>query len=273
MEPDHKKDRIMPTIYIPHGGGPCFFMDWDPKDTWNGMASWLSGVSATLPRKPRAILVISAHWEEAQPTINSCARPNLLFDYYGFPPHTYELTYPVSGAPELAEQTAELFSSATSGMEISINDKRGLDHGVFIPLKVMFPEADIPVLQISLKAGLDAAEHIAIGRVLAPLRRQDVLILGSGMSYHNLSRFGNGRGRKEAQDFDDWLNNICSLEGQERSTKLSRWESAPSARLAHPREEHLIPLMVTCGAAENDKAKRVYHELVMGLAISAFQFG
>src|SRR5205823_2443749 len=161
-------------LYIPHGGGPCFFMEWTmgPPDTWDRMAAWLRRIAGTLPEKPKALLVVSAHWEEEVPTVTTSPAPALLFDYYGFPKSTYELTWPAPGSPDLAKRVRDLLGGA--GIESRADDARGFDHGVFVPLKVAFPEANIPTVQLSLRAGLDPAEHIAIGRALAPLRDEGV---------------------------------------------------------------------------------------------------
>jgi aromatic ring-opening dioxygenase catalytic subunit (LigB family) len=263
----------LPTLYLPHGGGPCFFMDWTmgPPDTWDSTAAWLRGIAASLPEKPRALLVVSAHWEEAVPTVTSSAAPPLLYDYYGFPPHTYQLTWPARGAPELSSRVRHLL--AGSGFESGEDAQRGFDHGVFIPLKVAYPEAHIPTVQLSLRAGLDAEEHLAIGRALAPLRDEGVLILGSGMSYHNMRGFGSAPGREHSVHFDAWLRDVTSQEARERDVALSSWTKAPSARQSHPREEHLLPLMVTAGAAGADRGKAVFGDEVLGVAVSAIQFG
>ncbi len=263
-----------PTLFIPHGGGPCFFMD-PPQAAphlWDRMAEYLRGIAASLPQRPRALLVISGHWEAPRPTVNTAAHPTLLFDYYGFPEHTYRLTYPVAGAPDLAAEVRRLLAAA--GIATAEDGTRGLDHGVFIPLKVAFPDADIPVLQLSLQQGLDPQAHLAIGRALAPLRDQDVLIIGSGMSYHNLRLLFSGRGNAEAQAFDDWLVAAATAPDPERRDALLReWETAPFARVCHPEEEHLIPLMVAAGAAGADVGRHVYGEHLAGKALSAFRFG
>ena len=183
-------------MYIPHGGGPCFFMKWTrgPEDVWDKMAASLRALGDSLPERPKALLVVSAHWEEEEPTVLSQPNPALLYDYYGFPPHTYELKWPAPGSPELAGRVRELLDGA--GMPSRSNSERGFDHGVFIPLLLAFPKADIPTVQLSLRAGLDAKEHLAIGRALAPLRDEGVLIIGSGMSYHNMRNFSSGRTAK-----------------------------------------------------------------------------
>ena len=188
-------DTRQPTLFIPHGGGPCFFMDPPPNDphAWDAMAAYLRGIAASLPAKPRAILVISAHWETPRPTVMTAAHPPMLFDYYGFPEHTYKLEYPAPGSPELASRVRALLADA--GIASDADDARGYDHGVFVPFLLMFPDADIPIVQLSLRGDLDPAAHIAIGRALAPLRDEGVLIVGSGMSYHNLRRFWSTRVR------------------------------------------------------------------------------
>src|SRR5262249_46237561 len=152
----------MPTLYLPHGGGPCFFMEWTmgPPHMWDRMAAWLKTISSLPPRAPRALLVISAHWEEAVPTVLSGAAPDLLFDYYGFPPLTYALRWPAAGDPELAAQVRSLLNAR--GMQSASDAARGFDHGVFIPLLLGYPDAGVPTVQLSLRTGLDPAEHIAI---------------------------------------------------------------------------------------------------------------
>ncbi len=264
----------MPTLFIAHGGGPCFFMEWKmgPRDTWDGMAAWLKQLASTIGQKPRALVVISAHWEEQEFTINTGAHPTLLYDYYGFPPETYKIEYKAPGSPEVAARVAELL--AASGIKSVANSVRGLDHGVFIPLKLVFPEADIPIVQVSMRRGLYAKDHLALGRALAPLRSEGVLIIGSGMSYHNLNNFGRTGGEKDAIAFDGWLQNVvCQSDSAKRSDDLSNWSGAPSARGAHPKEDHLIPLMVAAGAGEGEVGKTIYSEHVMGVPLSAFQFG
>lgn len=263
-----------PTLFIPHGGGPCFFMDPPPSAPmlWKRMEAYLRGIPASLPARPRALLVVSGHWEAPRPTVNTAAHPALLFDYYGFPEHTYRLTYPAPGAPELAAQVRRLLEAA--GIATGEEAARGFDHGVFVPLKVAFPDADIPILQLSLQQGLDPAVHLAVGRALASLRDEGVLIVGSGMSYHNLRLLFSGRGNEESVAFDDWLVAAATdPDPQRRDAQLTAWESAPNARQCHPEEEHLIPLMVAAGAAGADVGAHVYGERLAGKALSAFRFG
>lgn len=263
----------MPTLYIPHGGGPCFFMDWTmgPPDTWDAMAAWLRGLNATLPSTPKALLVVSAHWETQAPTVLTSAAPPLYFDYYGFPKHTYELTWPAPGAPELASRVRSLLEER--GIPSAEDPERGFDHGVFVPLKLAYPNAQVPTLALSLRASLDPAEHLEVGRALASLRDEGVLIIGSGMSYHNMRGFMSGSGRAASEAFDGWLTRVVSDVPSRRDEALIDWGTAPSARASHPREEHLLPLMVAAGAAGDDRGACVFRGDVMNVFVSAIRFG
>ena len=266
--------QLFPTIYIPHGGGPCFFMDWTmgPADTWDKMETWLRGLADSIGARPSQIVVCSAHWEGEQILINSNPEPALIYDYNGFPPHTYELEYPAQGSPALAKQIQSLFDDAN--INACLDAEHGLDHGTFIPFKLIYPDADIPIVQISLRSDLDPAHHIAVGRALAPLREQGTLILGSGMSYHNMQALMTpGKNKLDAQQFDSWLRDTCSNKGREREQLLCHWQSAPAARQAHPREEHLLPLMVVAGAAADDPGVAIFQDQVLGAQVSAIQFG
>ena len=267
----------MPSLYIPHGGGPCFFMDTPPglpRDLWDRMAAYLRGIDASLGVRPKAVLVISGHWETERPTVNTSPRPPLLFDYYGFPEHTYRLTYPVAGSPAVARRVREVLS--TAGSPCDEEPERGVDHGVFIPFKLIYPDADVPIVQLSLNRNLDASTHLNLGRALAPLRDEGVLIVGSGMSYHNLRDLfsPDPRAMSAAAEFDAWLNEaVTESDPAARDRKLAAWHQAPGARAAHPRPEHLIPLMVAAGAAGEDPGRRTYNQPLLGKPISGFQFG
>ena len=270
---DEPSPARMPALFIPHGAGPCFFMDWEPRDAWDRMAAYLRGIPAELPCTPRAIVVISAHWLEHDVAVTSGAQPGLIYDYTGFPPQTYALRYPAPGEPALAARLAALLRDA--GIRASTNATRGFDHGVFIPLLLMFPEARIPVVQLSLKASLDPAAHLAIGQALQPLRDDRVLIVGSGMSFHNMRGYGDPRFAPVSDDFDRWLTEAVEAEPATRERMLTGWEAAPAARLCHPprAEEHLIPLMVAAGAAGPDPGAKVFSDRVMQTTLSAFRFG
>jgi len=262
-----------PALYIPHGGGPCFFMDWTlgPKNTWDKMEDWLKNLSSSFDR-PDAIIVVSAHWEtDNQIYVSSLSKPDLIYDYYGFPEHTYALTYPAAGSPELAAQIVAQLTR--ENIKCHVDTRRGFDHGVFIPFKLIYPDADIPIVQLSLHADLDPAFHRRVGQTLSSFRDQNVLIAGSGMSYHNLKKMMRGKGAEtESQVFDDWLTSTCQLEEKERNARLINWASAPYAMAAHPKAEHLLPLMVIAGTS-TEKGERVFSDQVMGAWVSAFRFG
>ena len=250
--------KRQPAIFLLHGGGPCFFMDW----------SW--GLADTLPELPRAMAVVSGHWEEPAFTASTVVQPKLIFDYSGFPEHTYQLTWPAPGEPELAARVAGLLGKA--GLPAGLSASRGFDHGVFVPLKVAFPEAQIPVVTVSLAGSLDPALHLAAGRALAPLRDEGVLIVASGMSFHNLRGYFMPETPACARAFDTWLTNAVESAAPARDALLTGWREAPFAAYSHPREEHLIPLMVAAGAGGEAPGKRIFGDEPMGAAISAYRF-
>lgn len=233
------------------------------------MAAFLRALPATLPETPAAILIVSGHWETAGFALTGGERPPLLFDYYGFPPHTYQLRYDAPGSPALAASIVERLRAA--GFTAATDGSRGYDHGVFVPLKVAFPDATIPVIELSLDRGLDAALHLAVGKALAPLREQNVLLIGAGMSVHNLRALGDPRITRPAMEFDAWLNDAACADAPARSAALSRWHEAPNARICHPRHEHLLPLMVAAGSSRNP-GRRVFREMVLGTPIAGFRF-
>ncbi len=261
-----------PVIFLPHGGGPCFFMDWTmgPADTWNATQHFLESIASSLPAKPKALLVISGHWEERAFTVSTAAAPQLIYDYSGFPAHTYQLTWPAPGDPALAARVSGLLRDA--GLPSATDPTRGYDHGVFVPLKVAFPQAQIPVVTLSLDHSLDPALHIAAGRALASLRDEGVVIIGSGMSFHNLRGYSRPETPERARAFDTWLTSAVESPASERDALLSKWREAPFAAYAHPREEHLIPLMVAVGAGAEGAGKRIFSDEPMGARISAHRF-
>lgn len=263
----------LPTLFIPHGGGPCFFMEWSPREAWDKMAAYLRGIADTLPQRPKAILLVSAHWLEGEVTVTSGAAPDLIYDYYGFPPHTYELRYPAPGEPALAQRVLDLLAQAK--VPARADARRGFDHGVFIPLLLMYPNADVPVVQLSLDASLDPAAHVNVGQALQALRDEGVLIVGSGMSFHNMRGYGDPRFGPVSDAFDAWLTEAVQATPAARNQALADWETAPGARLCHPprAEEHLLPLMVSAGAAGESVGHKVFSDRVMETTLSAFQFG
>jgi aromatic ring-opening dioxygenase catalytic subunit (LigB family) len=261
----------LPTFFISHGGGPWPWMKDSMQGRYDQLAAALQRMPDLVGTKPKAVLMISAHWEEDAFTVMAHPNPPMVYDYYGFPEYTYQIKYAAPGAPALAERVRTLLSGA--GIESRVDPARGFDHGMYAPMAVIYPNADMPTVQLSLKRGLDPAGHVAMGRAIAPLRDDGVLIIGSGLSYHNLRAFGPA-GRAASAAFDAWLQRVLASEPVQRVAALTDWEHAPAARAAHPREEHLLPLMAAVGAAGNDTATRVYHEADFsgGITVSSFMF-
>lgn len=259
------------SLYIPHGGGPLPLMGEPGHAKLN---RFLSEYPASID-KPDAIIVISAHWEETEIAITAAPSPPLLFDYYGFPPETYEYSYPAPGHPQLAERARDLLQQA--GIAARLEVERGFDHGLFVPLMLMFPEADIPCIQVSLSASLDADLHVRIGKALAPLKSQNLLVLGSGFSFHNMQALMSKRDASidpQNQAFEEWLAQTCSDESlpeAQREERLVNWLAAPHARYNHPREEHLLPLQVCYGFGQG-AARQVFQDRVAGFIASAYQW-
>lgn len=257
------------TLFISHGGGPRPLLGDPGHQALNQHLVEL----ASIVRRPKAIIVVSAHWEAPVATVTTNPQPDLLYDYYGFPPESYDITYPCAGEPALAHQIIQVLNQA--GIDAAEDDKRGLDHGAFVPLNVMYPEADIPCIQLSLVNTLDAAEHIKIGQALAKIKYDDLLILGSGFSFHNMRAFSAPDTTESCRfnrDFETWLQNTLtdtSITESQRQQRLIDWQQAPAARYCHPREEHLIPLHVCYGAA-GCKAEVAGSVLVLNKQASSF---
>ena len=249
-------------IYFSHGGGPLPILG-DPGH--KEMISFMKKLPESL-KKPEAVIVISAHWEEKSPTIIGNRNPSLFYDYYGFPEETYKIKYPVPDNLELAEKINKLFKK--NNIQSEIDSERGLDHGVFIPLLMMYPEADMPITQVSLMKGLDPDKHISMGKVLNQLSEEKVLIIGSGFSFHNMRAFdwsGSNESDKKNNEFQDWLIDVSTgdYSEQEREDKLRDWKNAPNSEYCHPREEHLIPLHVCCGTAGR-KGEIIFDNYILG---------
>jgi len=262
----------LPTVFLPHGGGPWPFVELGlPRSEVNNLLAYLRSLPALCPTPPRALLVISAHWEEARPTVMSGAQPPLLFDYYGFPPASYQITWPAPGEPALAATVRAKLEAA--GFATGEDRGRGYDHGTFVPLKVAWPGAGVPVVQLSLVKGLDPATHLRMGEALAPLREEGVLILGSGMSFHNLRAMQDPRLGAASVPFDAWLQAAATADPAARRAALIDWARAPGGRASHPREEHLLPLMVVAGAAGGDLGRVGWSGTMMGWKLSALHFG
>lgn len=236
-------------MFLSHGGGPLPLLG---DDAHSEMVSHLEEIASTISR-PSAIIVVSAHWEAGTATVTSGAKPDLVYDYNGFPPESYEIKYPCPGNPSLANSITKQLGNA--GINAISDNFRGFDHGLFVPLKIMYPEADIPCVQLSLIKGLDPLEHIKLGRAIQNLANSSMLLIGSGFSFHNMKAFF----APESVDsenanklFERWLLDTCSnqsISEEERTNRLVSWEAAPSARYCHPREEHLLPLHVCYGFA------------------------
>ena len=263
----------LPTYFVSHGGGPWPWMKEQAGGAYDRLSASLEAMRQESADAVRAVLVVSSHWEAPRFMLSSSGAPGMIYDYGGFPPHTYQIRYPAPGEPALAGQAARLLAAA--GIDAELDPERDFDHGTFSMLYPVYPEARMPVVQMSLRRDLDPAAHIAAGRALRSLRDDGVLIVGSGLSFHNLRQFGPG-GRTASHAFDGWLQHtLLELPPAEREQALLRWSEAPQARAAHPREEHLIPLMVVLGAAEEEAAACVYHEddFFGSLAVSSFRFG
>jgi aromatic ring-opening dioxygenase catalytic subunit (LigB family) len=256
------------VVYFSHGGGPLPILG---DASHKAMVDFMVRLPSQL-RKPDAILVISAHWEESAATLLGAQNPTMFYDYYGFPDQAYEITYPAPGSPELANRIAGILKK--NNIASRIDPERGFDHGLFIPLKLMYPQADIPALQLSLLRGLNSGTHIALGKALRELMNENILVIGSGFSFHNMSAFswqGNGGPDPANEAFQNWLIESCtgSLPQSEREKRLIEWEKAPSARYCHPREEHLLPLHV-CLAMADKPAKLIFDDQILGKRSVAF---
>lgn len=265
----HPTAMLSPVLFIPHGAGPLPLLgDTSHQD----MINFLENLAPTLG-KPSAIIIISAHWEETVVTITSGETPALLYDYRGFPAAAYQIQYPAPGDPVLAAKMHHWLQQG--GIAAKLDNRRGFDHGLYVPLKIMFPDATIPCIQLSLLNNLSAAAHIAVGKALAELRQENVLIIGSGFSFHNLKAFFSQTAHAldpENEAFEHWLIDTCTnpqLSAQERETRLVHWDQAPFARYCHPREEHLLPLHVCFGLSQAN-ARLVFEGKVAGKKASAF---
>lgn len=284
---ESNNDKVkQPIFFISHGGGPCFFME----DS-SGLFSEMDKHSETAKfyknffkhaqvnlEGVKGIVVISAHWEESQPTVQTNLKPPLYYDYYGFPDETYELKYPAPGDPQLARRVTDLLKAANFNTQE--DDQRGYDHGVFIPLKLMIPEANIPIIQLSLISSLNSKAHINMGKALAPLREEGIMIIASGQVTHNLGSLRRASPQTPVQqyvkNFVGWTTDAVTnpkYSPKERLDLLENFQKAPSVKEAHPRAEHYVPILVAAGAAEGQVGKLVYDKVILGhMSLACYQF-
>jgi len=263
----------LPTYFLSHGGGPWPYMKAQLGATYDKLEASLQDIPRQLGERPKAVLMVSGHWETPGFTVMATPNPPMIYDYGGFPEHTYRVQYPAPGSPALAARVRELLDAA--GLPSTSDERQGYDHGTFVPMSVMYPQADVPLIQLSIRRDYDPAIHLAAGRALAPLRDEGVLVIGSGLTYHNMRNMGPS-GKQASAAFDRWLDDtLVHADSRDRTERLLHWTQAPSARAAHPREDHLLPLMVAVGAAESDPGARIYHEedVFGGIDVSSFRFG
>ncbi len=265
------KHARLPTYFISHGGGPWPYIP-EMKAQFAKTADWLSNLPKTLPERPKAILSISGHWETDEFMVSSAEHPPMVYDYGGFPEHTYHVKYAAPGSPLLAKRVQELLAQA--GIKNGNDPDRGFDHGTFVPLVLMYPDADIPVVSMSIKKNYSPEDHIKLGKALQPLRDEGILIIGSGLSYHNMRGFGSASAEGVSKLFGRWLGETVALpDEEERAKALRDWEKAPAARHAHPREDHLVPLMAVAGAAGADRGSTIFVDHVFGVDMASYVFG
>lgn len=269
--------KKQPVYFIPHGGGPWPVME-DTRfgGAWVDLRHFLESVKSALPERPKAIVAVTAHWDDVDTvTVSTAEKPGMYYDYYGFPPHTYEIQYPAPGSPAVAERVRQVLADA--GIATATDAARGYDHGTFVPLMVAFPDADIPVVQMSIRRDLDPAFHIALGKALAPLRDEGILIVGSGLSYHNMRMFGSADPHHvaQAQSFDAWLKETLeSTDVPARDARLEHWWDNADARACHfPTPEHFLPVMVAAGAGDGDEGHQVFQGIVMDKPYSGYRWG
>lgn len=257
---------MLPSLFISHGA-PTLPLDNCPA------REFLKGLGAAGPR-PRAILAVSPHWDNEAPTINAVAVNNTIHDFYGFPEALYRLAYPAPGSPELAGRVRETLAAA--GIKAGVDEIRGLDHGAWVPLMLMYPKADLPVVQLGVRTPLGPQHHLKLGRALMPLRDEGVLVFGTGSYTHNLRALDRGRlNGPEAPwvtAFSDWVH--AALTEGRTADLISYRKLAPYAAQAHPEEDHFMPLFVALGAGgEGARAERLHRSTTFGtLRMDAYAF-
>lgn len=259
---------MLPALFVSHGAPTLPLTDAPVR-------RFIESLAASLPERPKAILAVSAHWETARPAVNSVAVNETIHDFHGFPRDLYEIRYPAPGSPDLAQRVRDLL--AAGGIASDVDTRRGLDHGAWVPLRMIYPDADIPVAQLSVQTRLGPGHHLALGRLLAPLRDEGVLILASGSFTHDLSSFHDYAHAIDAPEpdwvsrFADWMD--ATLQEGRTDDLLAYREKAPDARRNHPTEEHLLPLFVALGACEGE-VRRLHASTTHGiLRMDVYGFG
>jgi aromatic ring-opening dioxygenase catalytic subunit (LigB family) len=261
----------LPTFFLSHGGGPWPYMKGEIRNRHANLESSLKALRQQLPTPPVAVLMVSGHWEEEDFAVMASASPPMVYDYHGFPEELYRIRYAAPGSPKLARRVHSLIREA--GLASHLDYERGFDHGVYSMLAVTHPEAQTPVIQVSMRKGYAPEAHLRLGRALAPLRDEGILIMGSGASYHN---FHPKNAKEESAAFDAWLASALTGCGpKERLERLVQWEHAPAARLAQPSEDHLVPLFVAVGAAREEPGQVIYREegFLGSYTLSSYRFG
>jgi len=256
----------MPTLFVSHGA-PTLVLDPVPT------RDFLLELGRSLPR-PKAILAVSAHWDTPETCLTSGTSPHTMYDFYGFPDELYAMTYPAPGSPELAQKTADLLAKA--GLSAGLDERRGLDHGAWVPLALMFPQADIPVVQLSINSSQSPTRHLALGRALAPLREDGVLILASGNATHNLREvFSHAlleTPTPYAKAFADWLTQ--HVESGDTDPLLRYLEEGPNGARNHPTADHYLPLLVALGAGAGHTGRILHDGYTYGvLSMAAYAWG
>jgi 4,5-DOPA dioxygenase extradiol len=256
---------LMPSLFVSHGA-PTLPLDPAPA------REFLKGLGAQLPR-PKAILAVSAHWETDAPTVNAVAANETIHDFYGFPEALYRIRYGAPGSPDLASRTVALLTQA--GFPVAADRARGLDHGAWVPLMLMYPDAGIPVVQLSIQPRLGPEHHLKLGRALAPLAVEDVLVLASGSFTHNLRTMARGQLAASepewSRSFSAWIH--AALLEKRTADLLKYRELAPAAAIAHPTEEHFLPLFVAMGAGGNAEPQQLHSSTTFGsLRMDAYAF-
>ena len=257
---------MLPTVFVSHGAP-------DMELTQPPVAAFLSELAQRIPR-PEAILCISAHWDTEQPVLSGASEPEIIHDFFGFAQELYTMTYPAPGNPELAKEVQRMLSD--EGIDAAVDSRRGLDHGTWVPLRLMYPAADIPVIQLSVQSNLPPEHHLKVGRLLQSLRDQDVLILGSGGVTHNLMEFHrhsiDAPPLDQAAAFDRWLED-CITGGREPEV-LQYAAYGPYARWNHPSQEHFLPLFVPLGASGGEPGVKLHQSFTYGvLSMAAYGWG